>query len=136
MSSFILQVARHPAVIEHCVLDLRQESSIVLTATCVHLGVMNFSGVDLFEILIQLRLRLEEDGYVLLCNAARKDAYPSRMAREMGGGRRLYVLKHGVHARRADLVDALEPASWDQVATVSEQRDFYESWVRSLSDDT
>lgn len=46
----------------------------------------------------------------------------------------MYVLKKGVQARKTDLVDALNEASWDQVGTVSEQRAYYESWARSLGD--
>jgi len=79
-----------------------------------------------------LRLFIEGKGYLLLCNAARKDAYPSRMALEMGGGRKIYILRHGMQARREDLIDIFGAASIDQVCTVAEQRASYESWTRSL----
>jgi hypothetical protein len=77
-------------------------------------------------------LRLEQEGWLLLSNAARKDAYPSRMALEMGGGRMIYVTTPGVQARREDLVDVLGAASPEQVGTVAEQRAHYEAWIASL----
>jgi hypothetical protein len=54
------------------------------------------------------------------------------MARQMAGGRKVYLLKNGMQARREDLVDAFEPAEFEQVGTVAEQRAAYEEWLRSL----
>jgi hypothetical protein len=95
-------------------------------------GEICVTGDDLFSALIKFRLILEKDGYLLLCNAARRDAYASRMSREMGGGRMVYVLKSGNQAQGEDMVDALAPATIDKVASVAEQREWYGSWLRSL----
>lgn len=43
-----------------------------------------------------------------------------------------YLLKNGMQARREDLVDAFEPAEFEQVGTVAEQQAAYEEWLRSL----
>ena len=93
---------------------------------------MMFAGGDVFDALVAMRLQLEQDGYRLLCNAARKDAYPSRMSREMSGGRKVYLLKPGRQALREDLIDVFDPATYDEVGTVAEQRSNYEAWIRSL----
>lgn len=59
---------------------------------------------------------------------ARRDTYPSEMARDMGGGMRVYVMQPGRRARREDLVRTLDNASADRLATIDEQRAFAEAW--------
>jgi hypothetical protein len=54
------------------------------------------------------------------------------MAREMGGGRKVYVLRMGRQARMSDLVDSLEEASLELVTTVAAQTAAYEAWLDSL----
>jgi len=54
------------------------------------------------------------------------------MALQMGGGRKVYLLKHGKQAKQEDLVDAFEEASIEQVCTVAEQQAAYEAWFMSL----
>jgi hypothetical protein len=117
---------------EPCEIEFTRGVPTELTATSQHFGTMSFVDDNLFSALLKLRLRLEQDGYLLLCNAARKDAYPSRMTLEMGGGRKIYLLNSGVQTTREDLVDVLGAASVDQVCTVAEQRIGYEDWLRSL----
>jgi hypothetical protein len=48
------------------------------------------------------------------------------MTLEMGGGRKIYLLRPGVQTKREDLVDVLGAASIDQVCTLEEQRICYE----------
>ncbi len=85
------------------------------------------AGDDLFEVLAQIRLQIEPLGYLLLCNGARVDAYPSSMSLEMSKGRVLYVLRMGVSPRRTvDLFGRADPA---MVGTVAEQSEFYRSWL-------
>jgi hypothetical protein len=95
-------------------------------------GALLFTGENLFDVLSKLRVLIERDGYLLLCNVARKDAYPSKMMLEMGGGRKIYILRRGVQAMKEDLVDVFGAVSIDRVCTVAEQQACYESWVRSL----
>lgn len=83
---------------------------------------------DMFEALVRLRRQLEPDGLMVAVQGARRDAYPSGMARDMGGGLRVYVLCLGQRARPDDLVETLDDAPSGQIATVDEQRAFAEAW--------
>lgn len=92
------------------------------------------TGSDLFECLKAMRVEhLEPLGAFLMCNGSRRDVYPSRMTRQMSGGRKAYELKLGVSARSTDLVDifTLTP-SIHSLASVAEQESFYERWRDSL----
>src|ERR1700704_624925 len=103
---------------------------VEMTVRSESVGVISIRDEDLFGALVQLRLQFEKTGRFLLCSAARKDAYPSRMLREMGGGRKVYLLRPGEQARKEDLVDVFEPAAFEQVCTVANQRLGYEGWLR------
>lgn len=118
--------------VEPCRISFEQAMPLELHTNSNHFGDMVISADDLFGALIKLRLALEKDGYLLLCNAARKDAYASRMSREMGGGRQVYLLRNGYQAGSEDMVDSLGKATLSQVGTVSEQREWYSIWLRSL----
>jgi hypothetical protein len=63
---------------------------------------------------------------------SRRDAYPSSMARDMGGGMQVYILRPGLPGRREDLVKTLDDASPGQIATVDEQQAFAEAWRAGL----
>lgn len=116
---------------EQCELRVVSESPIKVVLQ-THNGPVEGIGADLFDAICTLRGHLEQSGGRLLCNAARTDAYPSRMSREMGSGRMVYILRTGMPASRADLVDMFEPADSMLVGSVDEQRKRYEEWVRSL----
>lgn len=103
-----------------------------MTVSSALLGTFSVTAGDLFDALILIRLETEKHGYLMLCNGARRDAYPSRASRQMGGGRRLYLFKNGMQAQRKDWVDIFEPAEYEQVETVAEQRVAYETWLTSL----
>jgi hypothetical protein len=83
---------------------------------------------DMFEALVRLRRQLEPDGLTVAVQGARHDTYPSGMARDMGGGMRVYVLRPGRGARLEDLVETLDDAPPGQIATVDEQRARAEAW--------
>jgi hypothetical protein len=117
---------------ETCLLEYASGNQVEMTASCALLGTINVTSSDLFEALNQIRLATEEHGYFMLCNGARKDAYPSRMSRQMGKSGKVYLFKNGLQARKEDLVDLLAPAALDQVTTVSQQRKNYEEWLNSL----
>jgi hypothetical protein len=98
------------------------------------LGDRRFEADDLFEALCQLRLFLErpENGaWSILCNGARRDAYPSRVAREMSGGKKLYLLTMGKKAALEDLVYIFDQAAPEQVGTVEQQFSTYRKWMES-----
>ncbi len=125
-------VASRQGETEACEIDYERGPPVVVTLRSQRFGEMVATDEDVFEALSKLRSRLEEEGFLLLCNAARKDAYPSRMSRQMSGGRKIYLLTPGLRGRREDLVDIFDAAPIDHVGTVVEQRLMFEIWLRSL----
>ena len=86
----------------------------------------------MFEALVRLRRQLEPDGLTIAVQGSRRDTYLSGMARDMGGGMQVYIMRPGLPGRREDLVKTLDDASPDQIATVDEQRAFAEAWRAGL----
>lgn len=101
---------------------------------CAGFNPKVFSGRDFFSAFAKLREWLEESHIKLLCNGARVDVYPSGMSRDMGGGRKAYVLCVGQPARRIDQVDVLEYAPVEKIGSIKEQKQFYEKWKASMAD--
>lgn len=91
-----------------------------------------FEGSDLFDALMILRKHLERSGFRLLCAGARRDTYPSGMARSMGGGRKAYVFELSKPA--TELVDIFAEARPEQVGSVDEQQLFWQQWMTSLKE--
>jgi hypothetical protein len=87
------------------------------------------TGSDMFMALVRLRRQLEPDGLMVAVQGARRDTYPSGMARDMGGGLQVYVMRPGLPARLEDTVKTLDDASPDQLATVDEQRAAFDAWL-------
>jgi hypothetical protein len=96
------------------------------------LQVLEFHGGDLFDCLCKLRTELDKLGIKLLCNGSRIDAYPSRMSRDMGGAKKVYLLTMGQQGRLEDLVDIFDEAPAERIGTVEEQKAFYRKWLDSL----
>lgn len=90
------------------------------------------TGPDMFGALVRLRRQLEPDGLMVAVQGSRRDTYPSGMARDMGGGMQVYIMRPGLRGRREDLVKTLDDALPDQIATVDEQRAFAEAWRAEL----
>lgn len=132
MNSYLVKIASMTGAEELCELAFVRNASVEMTVKSQRFGTMSFIDDNWFGALSKFRLKIEQDGFLLLCNAARKDAYPSRMVLEMGGGRKIYLLTAGMPTRREDLVDVLGAASIDQVTTVADQQVGYENWLRSL----
>ncbi len=117
---------------EACVLEYAYGNPVEMSVSCAVLGTISVTADDLFEALSMIRLEAEKYGYLILCNGARIDAYPSRMSRQMGEGGKLYVFKIGMPAQREDMVNMFEPSEFQQVGTVAAQRAAYDLWLRSL----
>lgn len=115
-----------------CNITYSLHSPLEVKITSPHFGRLAEKGDTLFEALLKLRLRLEEAELLLLCNLARRDAYPSQMMLQTVLGRKIYVLKHGMPARREDIVDIFGEALPEQVGTVQEQQEYHERWINSL----
>jgi hypothetical protein len=60
------------------------------------------TGPDMFEALVRLRRQLEPDGLMVAVQGSRRDTYPSGMARDMGGGMQVYIMRPGLRGRRQD----------------------------------
>jgi ClpA/ClpB-like protein len=86
---------------------------------------------DLFEALVQVRGRLEPEGWFVAVQGARLDVYPSAMQREMASGLNAYVLPTDEPTRLQDIVETLDPAEPGTLATVAAQRAHAEDWERS-----
>jgi hypothetical protein len=93
--------------------------------TCLYTS----TAPDVFEALVRLRRQLEPDGLIIAVQGARRDTYPSGMARDMGAGMKVYVLHPGLRSSREDLVETLDDALPDELGTVDEQRAFYDAWI-------
>lgn len=91
-------------------------------------GHLEASGRDYFEALASLRRQLEESGWLLAVQGARRDTYPSGMLRDMVGARRVYVLEAGRPMSRDQLVDIFADADPADAGTVEEQRDHFLAW--------
>jgi hypothetical protein len=94
---------------------------------------ITFQGFDIFDNFCKLRKFLEQEGWQVLCNGARINAFPYGQARSMGGGYKLYLLEPGNWPTRNDLVKIFEDTNPQNVGTVDEQHDFYRKWLKSVN---
>ncbi|MCD4501286.1 hypothetical protein [Chromobacterium vaccinii] len=132
MKSIHVEITSLSGEREPCEIEFTQGVPVTMTIQNTRFGELSFTDSNLFVALSSFRRLLEQEGYLLLCNGARKDAYPSRMTLQMGGGRKVYLLRSGKQAKREDMVDIFDAATIEQVCGVDEQRVAYEEWVRSL----
>jgi hypothetical protein len=116
---------------EPAIIEVADGEPLRLTFRHEILGSIEASEDDAFEALVKIRLRLEPAGYKLLCNAARRDVYPSAMARQMSHGFTAYKLTLGRYAKMEDRVRVLDPAPPETIGTVAEQRAFFESYFNA-----
>ncbi|MBC9717859.1 hypothetical protein H9Y04_35540 [Streptomyces sp. TRM66268-LWL] len=78
---------------------------------------------DFFTALARVRDDLQREGLKPAVQGACRDVYPSRMALEMGGGRRAYRWPTEGRPAIVDIFAAVPEADYDQLATTSEQSD-------------
>jgi len=102
--------------------------------------ILKFAGrqlhrtdTDLFHALVFIRQELEKDNLLLNCYGASKHVYPSAMAINMGAGEMAYKLTLGKKAKTEDLVSIFDVGADIVPATVNQQKDFYNDWLRSLN---
>jgi len=115
---------------EPCIVEVPKPPPWRLIFSGAGIERREFEATDLFEALKALRLVLEGMEAQLLCAGARLDVFPSAMARDMGGARRAYITRPGSPA--SELIDILDDASPDLVASVGDQKTFHEKWFLSL----
>jgi hypothetical protein len=127
----LVKISEHPNEFSSCVISLDDKERGTIFFQHHTLGDHSFKDWDTFGAFCQMRLFLEKQGWQILCNGARVDAYPSRMSRDMCGGTRLHILKMGQKAQRSDLVRIFDPAELENVGTVEEQRRYYQEWQKN-----
>jgi len=91
-----------------------------------------YESHDLFSALLDLRQELEKSGCKLLCNGGRRNIIISSMSRDMGGGRKAYLVNLGVRPTNNDLVDIFDYAEEQFIYSVREQKKFQKKWFKSL----
>ena len=92
-------------------------------------GAAAATASDAFGALADVRRKLEAQGWLLAVAGARRDAYPSGMLREQGGGQ-VYLLVPGRPAEQR--LDTFADAPPEAVTTVDQQREAYEEWWKSV----
>lgn len=118
-----------------CLVKFTVSEPWMVSLTQSDLGEICYESDDLFKALLLLRAALEKQGHRLLCNGSRKNVVVSGMSRQMSGGRKVYLATLGKQARRNDLVDMFDGIDSSLVATVGQQTEFYNEWLRSLCDE-
>lgn len=88
------------------------------------------TGGDCFDALIEARRHLESQGVLVCVEGARKDVWPSGMARSMGGGRKAYRMTLGKQALKSDLVDIFAEAQTP--SSIADQEAYRRAWFDSL----
>ncbi|MBV1830450.1 hypothetical protein HNW77_06490 [Komagataeibacter sp. AV436] len=92
-----------------------------------------YEAPDLFSAFQTMRLDFEKAGICFLCIGARPDVMASGMSRNMSGGRKVYVVRHGEQADRENIVDIFDYAPPDRIGTVKQQQDFATRWLASIT---
>jgi hypothetical protein len=92
-------------------------------------GEVSATAGDAFAALSDVRGRLEDRGWRLAVAGARRDVYPSGMARE-AGGTRAYVLRPGQPSR--ETVYIFDGADERDIASVAEQEEYFRHCMESF----
>ncbi|WP_406366334.1 hypothetical protein [Streptomyces sp. NBC_01546] len=86
--------------------------------------VVEATAWNLFEALADVRSGLEREGLKPAVEGACRDVYPSRMALEMGGGRKAYRWPLADRPVTVGIFGAVPDVEYGRLAYVGEQRDF------------
>lgn len=105
-------------------------SDYTVRVTCGSLSSRH-TAWNLFQALAQVREDLELRGLKPAVEGACIDVYPSRMALDMGGGRRAYRWSGGGRPATVDIFDDVPPEGRARLASVNEQRNAHEERQRS-----
>lgn len=92
------------------------------------------SDKGFFQAFKKIRTQLEEKGLLAHCLASARNVYPSPMAEDMGPAIMAYKTFKGKQAKSKDLVNIFEFDPESVPATVKEQEEFHQEWLRSLSE--
>jgi hypothetical protein len=110
----------------------------LLIVTGEEIGRREYISADLFWCLADFRREFEPKGWRVLCNGARRTAWPSGICGGMGAGTCLYLL-HSGSITDSDLINTFDEAPVDTIATFEEQQawmnDFFASDGRTQAGD-
>lgn len=87
---------------------------------------------DFFDALVAIRLSLEVEGLIPFCYGASLNVFPSAMSRQMSMGKAAYRMTLGKQALRSDMVQIFAEGPDVIPASVTRQREFFQSWHQSL----
>jgi len=90
-------------------------------------------GDYLFSALLELRKALEEENFLIQCNGAARNVYPSPMQMSMGGAK-AYVLRYSQPAKLKDVINIFEKNDELVCVHIKEQERFYVDWLKSIRD--
>jgi len=115
-----------------CTLKISERKPCIIEFEHLWPKEQTFHGKDLFDCLIRLRLYLEKNNYLLLCNGARVDVYPSGMSRDMSNGRLAYITTLGESTTKNNIIDIFDETNQTNVGTVEQQKEFRTQWINSI----
>src|SRR5690242_19574386 len=87
---------------------------------------------DCFAALQSVRRKAEGRNWMICCKGARRNAWPSAMSRQMGGGIKAYVLEMGRQGRADSLVEIFDEDAPESYSTVADQEAYAHAWFESL----
>jgi hypothetical protein len=94
--------------------------------------LLRFEADGLFACLLQAQVHLERTGWLLCCQGARPDVWPSGLLAQMSNGREAYHLIAGRKATLEHIVDIFDPADARQVSTIAAQKEYIEALFRPI----
>ncbi|MET8054643.1 hypothetical protein ABZU75_44430 [Streptosporangium sp. NPDC005286] len=112
----------HEGGIAASTLALYDAAPARLVLTCRGL-LLDVEGEDLLDCLLDLRRRLEAEGFNLCCQGARSDVWPSGQLRQFTNGRRGYVLAPRPPGDAFEEVDVFAPAQPCEIGSIEQQRE-------------
>lgn len=98
-----------------------QKNNIFFMST--FLGDSEWNGIDLLDSFNKLREYIENQGYLILVNGARKNTWASGFLRSSSNGVGSYLYDQGENV----VINIFDPCDKD-IVTYIQQREFYDKW--------
>lgn len=117
-----------------CTLIFSNESPCTIQLKHETIGRYIFSDSDLYATFLRLKAFLEKEGYNILCNGSRIDAFPSTMSLQMSGGEDLYVVEIGYQVSSDSIVYIFDVPDVEKIATLAEKESYYQKWIDSTDE--
>lgn len=102
-----------------------------LTLTMKDGLIKTCTAEDLYECFGIIRAHFPE--IIFLCKGARKNVHPSRMTSQMSCGLVAYQVRLGHPTEEEDIVRIFDYEEEDLTNDIKEQKEFYSSWIKSLT---